>query len=83
MRNKSYFRNFVLIPRILFRGQTLEINSGLIRQKTLKPELLRQLSIEIYEILDLTCPDKRQKSFVFYFMLVLFFSSPSTRGTVY
>ena len=69
MGNKSYFRYFVL--KTLFQALNL---LWAYEVKTLKSQLLKKLSIEIYKILDLNSPNIRKKIFVLYFMLVLFFS---------
>ena len=60
MGNKSYFRYFALKP--LFQALYLEIKPLKYKVNTLKSHLLKKLLIEIYEILDLSSSNIKQKN---------------------
>ena len=83
MGNKIYSGTQNPISSTLFRKQTLE--PWACKVKTLKLQLLKNLSIKIYKILDLCSPNTRQKSIGICFILhagTFFLSSQLPRGTV-
>ena len=86
MANKSYFSYFVL--KILIQVFYLEIKplkSTLARAlaykaKTLKSQLLKKLSTEIYELLDLSSPNISKK-YLFYTSCWFFFLHSIAEGS--